>query len=158
MQEAPSQNRRTFGHRKWSTSQPKGPSVLNCITLSIDRWHTASSIHTYGRLSWSSRRQLCNVHAWSRSRCFSAEVSRLPILITSQKLTCVAVRILAYSTTAGDLQKCKVSFGSSDWSDLPTLWNVVDGLKSLKLGEVREAAFQNIVGASDCSKNARVEW
>ena len=85
-------------------------------------------------------------------------MSRLPILITSQKLTCVAVRILAYSTTAGDLQKCKVSFGSSDWSDLPTLWNVVDGLKSLKLGEVREAAFQNIVGASDCSKNARVEW
>ncbi|KAK9899472.1 hypothetical protein P389DRAFT_199172 [Cystobasidium minutum MCA 4210] len=63
-----------------------------------------------------------------------------------------------YLTTSGDLQQCKVEFGESSWETLPTLHNVVDGLKSLKLGKVREAAVQKLNGASDCSANKRVEW
>lgn len=63
-----------------------------------------------------------------------------------------------YLTTSGDLQQCKVELGESSWETLPTLHNVVDGLKSLKLGKVREAAVQKLKGASDCSTNKRVEW
>jgi hypothetical protein len=63
-----------------------------------------------------------------------------------------------YYTTGGDLQDCKVQFGESTWEVLPTLHNVVDGLKTLKLGKVREAAVQKLKGASDCSPNKRVEW
>lgn len=63
-----------------------------------------------------------------------------------------------YLTTSGNLQDCKVEFGESSWESLPTLHNVIDGLKTLKLGKVREAAVQKLKGASDCSSNKRVEW
>jgi hypothetical protein len=61
-------------------------------------------------------------------------------------------------TTAASPEDCKVTITEGSFEQLPTLWNVVKGLASLKLGKVREVARQEIIGASDCSANKRVEW
>ena len=67
-------------------------------------------------------------------------------------------RILSYRTTDGSLRECRVSVKPRSWQELPSLYPVVNGLASLKLGEIREVAQQVIQGASDCSTNKRVEF
>jgi hypothetical protein len=47
------------------------------------------------------------------------------------------------------LQSCRMEIRSHPWERLPTIWNIVDGLAGLKLGDVREVACQTIKGAGD---------
>lgn len=42
------------------------------------------------------------------------------------------------------------------WEELPTLWNVVEGLRLVPKGKIFEVAIHTIQGASDCSGNKRI--
>ena len=66
--------------------------------------------------------------------------------------------ILKFGTTQGPLNNTKLTVTSRPWEELPTLWNVVDGLAALKLGDVREVFHQIEKSASDCSRNKRIEF
>ncbi|KAJ9120469.1 hypothetical protein QFC24_005142 [Naganishia onofrii] len=57
--------------------------------------------------------------------------------------------ITKYSAPTGSIQDCRLQVTRHAWEKLPTIHNIVDGLASLKLGQVREFAHQDIAGAGD---------
>lgn len=50
---------------------------------------------------------------------------------------------------AESLQGCQMKITRHPWERLPTIWNIVDGLAGLRLGDVREVACQSVKGAGD---------
>ncbi|SCV70055.1 BQ2448_1449 [Microbotryum intermedium] len=66
--------------------------------------------------------------------------------------------VIAYQTVEKtDLSKVKLDIFEKSWEELPTLWNVVKGLKSLPRKELLEVAVQTFRGASDLITNQKVE-
>ncbi|WWC64315.1 uncharacterized protein I303_106925 [Kwoniella dejecticola CBS 10117] len=63
-----------------------------------------------------------------------------------------------FATTLAPLSETKLTITSHPFESLPTLWTVVDGLAALKLGDIREVYHQIERGASDCSRNKRIEF
>lgn len=66
--------------------------------------------------------------------------------------------IKKFAVTTGPLENIKLTITQQPWEKLPSLWNVVDGLASLKLGEPREFFHQIDDGAGDCGGNKRIEF
>lgn len=54
------------------------------------------------------------------------------------------------------MQDCRLEITRHPWESLPTIYNIVDGLASLELGEVREFAHQTVVGAGDVAGVRRI--
>ncbi|SGZ27186.1 BQ5605_C025g10075 [Microbotryum silenes-dioicae] len=66
--------------------------------------------------------------------------------------------VIAYQTVEkADLNNVKLEIFEKSWEELPTLWNVVKGLKSLSRKGVLEVAVQTFQGASDLITNQKVE-
>ncbi|SCZ90352.1 BZ3500_MvSof-1268-A1-R1_Chr9g10802 [Microbotryum saponariae] len=66
--------------------------------------------------------------------------------------------VIAYQTVEkADLNSIRLEIFEKSWEELPTLWNVVKGLKSLSRKEVLEVAVQTFQGASDLITNQKVE-
>lgn len=64
--------------------------------------------------------------------------------------------ILRYETTS-NLSGVKLDIAEATFEELPTLWNIVDGLRSIPRLELLEVAVQQFQGASDLMANQRVD-
>lgn len=60
--------------------------------------------------------------------------------------------------TKNHLSSVKIEIAVGTWEELPTLWNVVEGLRNLPKGEIKEVSVHKFQGASDCSSNRRIEY
>ena len=67
-------------------------------------------------------------------------------------------RILKFATTSGKLDDIKLTITKRPWEELPTLWNVVDGLATLAGGDIREMYYEVRQGANDLAGNRRIEF
>lgn len=54
------------------------------------------------------------------------------------------------------IQDCRLEITTHPWERLPTIWNIVDGLAGLKLGDVLEIACQTVAGAGDVAGVRRI--
>lgn len=66
------------------------------------------------------------------------------------------LRITSFATTSGSIQECRLEISRHAWEKLPTIWNIVEGLASLELGQVRECAVQTVAGAGDVAGTRRI--
>lgn len=66
-------------------------------------------------------------------------------------------RITKFATTPKEsIQDCRLEITTHLWERLPTIWNIVEGLAGLKLGDVREVACQIVAGAGDVAGVRRI--
>lgn len=65
-------------------------------------------------------------------------------------------RITSSATTKESIQDCRLQITRRTWEELPTIWNIVEGLAGLQLGEVREVAIQVGAGAGDVAGARRI--
>jgi hypothetical protein len=66
--------------------------------------------------------------------------------------------VLSYQTIPpSHFDKVKLDIAEGKWEELPTLWNVVEGLRKIPRLEVKEVAVQRFQGASDLMANQRVD-
>lgn len=65
--------------------------------------------------------------------------------------------VRSYATTTGPLSEVTLTITESPWKELPTLWNIVKGLCTLKAETVREVYHEVKQGASDGSTLKRIE-
>lgn len=62
-----------------------------------------------------------------------------------------------HTITPEEFSKVSLEIIEGKWETLPTLWNVVEGLRLIPRGEIREVAVQKFQGASDLKSNRKVE-
>jgi hypothetical protein len=58
---------------------------------------------------------------------------------------------------ATQFDQVKLDIVESSWEQLPTLWNIVKGLRAVPRLEILEVAVQTFAGASDLLSNQRVD-
>lgn len=66
--------------------------------------------------------------------------------------------VIAYqSIDSDDFAKVKLDIPECTFEQLPTLWNIINGLREVPRTRVVEVASQTFQGASDLIKNQRVD-
>ncbi|KAI5477307.1 hypothetical protein MNV49_006528 [Pseudohyphozyma bogoriensis] len=66
--------------------------------------------------------------------------------------------LLSYFTIpASEFANVKLDISEGKWEELPTLWNVVEGLRGIPRERIVEVAVQQFQGASDLIANQKVE-
>lgn len=66
--------------------------------------------------------------------------------------------MLSYQTIPpAQFHTVKLEIVEGVWEELPTLWNVVEGLRKIPRLEVKEVAVQRFQGASDLMANQKVD-